>query len=141
MVIAVSQNEVMKLQGVIFLWLPLGRVSKKDKRERVWCEDTADLTGVEHEVYVEDVTDLIKRAKNHYVVNEMTVTTTAGNEFDANLEARQNMADGILASTTLGLTQTTWRLADNTEVLIDIAELKEAQALAIQRYAEIKGIK
>ena len=73
-------------------------------------------------------------------IDSLTVTTTAGNTFDATLTARQNMADGILASETLAMTQTTWRLADNSEVMIDIVELREAHALALQAYAKAKSI-
>lgn len=70
----------------------------------------------------------------------LTVTSSKGNIFDADSQARQDMADAILASDTLGITQTVWRMADDSEVLIDIIELKEAHALAIQEYARIKGI-
>ena len=73
-------------------------------------------------------------------LSKLTVTTYNGNVFDATLEARQNMADAIIASSTLGSTTTTWRMADNSEVLIALDELKEAHALAIQEYARIKGI-
>lgn len=84
---------------------------------------------------------------------KLTVTTSNGNVFDATLEARQNMADAILASETLkelvdkGLLpadtvwdKRAWRIADNTEPIITIGELKEAHALAIQEYARVKGI-
>lgn len=81
-----------------------------------------------------------KKAEIIQQLETLTVTTLNKNVFDANMVARQNMADAILASDTLGITQTTWRMADNTEVLIDISELKEAHALAIKTYAEIKGI-
>lgn len=70
----------------------------------------------------------------------LTVTSSKGNIFDADSQARQDMADAILASDTLGITKTVWRMADDSEVLIDIIELKEAHALAIQEYARIKGI-
>ena len=70
----------------------------------------------------------------------LAVTSSNGNTFDANSQARQNMADAVLASDTLGITQIVWRMADNSDVQIDISELKEAHALAIKRYAEIKGI-
>lgn len=73
-------------------------------------------------------------------LSELTATSSKSNVFDANLEARQNMADAIIASSTLGSTTTTWRMADNSEVLITLDELKEAHALAIQEYARIKGI-
>lgn len=71
---------------------------------------------------------------------KLKVTTSKGNTFDAYPQARQDMADAILASSTLGVTETVWRMADNSEVLITLDELKEAHALAIQEYARIKGI-
>lgn len=165
MVLKLTQNEVgniprdraeyTDLEGNVvpattaqYLWFPLKRL--KGGYQVIWVEDGADVSALTTESYtyinsdgleVEyDMTTEIKKAKEQYVNNEMTVTSTAGNKFDANLIARQNIADGILAATTLGLTQTTWRLADNTEVLIDITELKEVQALAIQKYAQVKGI-
>lgn len=70
----------------------------------------------------------------------LTVTSSKGNIFDADSQARQDMADAILASSTLGVTETVWRMTDNSEVLITLDELKEAHALAIQEYARIKGI-
>lgn len=142
------EGNVVPATTAQYLWFPLKRL--KGGYQVIWVEDGADLGTLNAEPYTYvdqdgvtqdiDVTNELKTAKANYVNNLMTVTSTAGNEFDANLEARQNIADGILASTTLGLTQTTWRLADNTEVLIDITELKEVQALAIQKYAQVKGI-
>ena len=73
-------------------------------------------------------------------VEALTVTTSLGKTFDAKLEARQNLADAILASGFLGQTEAVWRLADNTEVLVGLDELKEAHALALQAYATTKAI-
>jgi len=70
----------------------------------------------------------------------LTVTTTNGNTFDANNQARLDMSNGIQVSEILNVTETVWRMADDTEVLIDVAELKEALALALTEYARIKGI-
>jgi hypothetical protein len=81
-----------------------------------------------------------EKVKIQDIINKSTVTTAAGNVFDANLESRVNMADAILASETLGQTETVWRLADNSEITVDIAELREAHALALQSYAQIKAI-
>ena len=50
------------------------------------------------------------------------------------------MADTIMASETVSLTETIWRLADNSEVTVDIPELREASALALQAYALAKSI-
>ena len=62
----------------------------------------------------------------------LTVTTSNGNEFDADDVARQDMLSAIEASNTLGLTEQGWKLADNSWKVIQLAELKEASALAIQ---------
>ena len=70
----------------------------------------------------------------------LTVTTANGNTFDADNQARLDMQNAITASDFLGITQTTWRMADASEVLIELSELKEALALAIQEYARVKGI-
>jgi len=70
----------------------------------------------------------------------LTVTTTNGNTFDANNQARLDMSNGIQVSEILNVTETVWRMADDTEVLIDVAELKEALAKALQAYATLKGI-
>ena len=73
-------------------------------------------------------------------LGKLTVVTALGKEFDATLEARQNLADAILASGFLGLTETTWRLADNSEVVCTLVELSEAHAMALQAYAITKSI-
>lgn len=70
----------------------------------------------------------------------LTVTTSKGNTFDANNQARLDMQTAITASDFVGVTETTWRMADDSEVLITLAELKEALTLAITEYARLKGI-
>lgn len=74
------------------------------------------------------------------LLETLTVTTNEEHTFDAYAQARQDMSDAILASATLNITETVWRLADNSEVTISLEELKEAHALAIQAYVKIKGI-
>lgn len=83
----------------------------------------------------------------------LTVTTSKGNTFDANNQARLDMQNGIEAAKTtkelidLGVLPaetewetTKWRLANDSEVVITLIELKEASLLAIKKYAEVKGI-
>ena len=83
----------------------------------------------------------------------LTVTTSYGNTFDANAQAKLDMQNGIEAARTtkelidLGLLpadtawdKTVWRLANDSEVVITLLELKEASMLAIKKYAEVKGI-
>ena len=81
-------------------------------------------------------------AKNNIVkrLSKLTVTTAAGNVFDATLTARTDMLSAIQASLLLGTTTAMWRMADNISVSITLDELKEALALSIQEYAKVKGI-
>jgi hypothetical protein len=74
------------------------------------------------------------------MLGSLTITTSKGNTFDANNQARLDMQNAITASDFVGVTQTVWRMADDSEVLIDLTELKEALVKAIQEYARVKGI-
>lgn len=74
----------------------------------------------------------IYKEEQSTLLNSLTVTTTNGNTFDADNVARQDMLSAIDASATLGVTENNWKLADNSWKIIQLDELKEASALAIQ---------
>jgi hypothetical protein len=95
------------------------------------------LVSKSYEYIPEPIKD--KKALEQDAIDNLTVTVN-DKVFDANPEARRNMADAILASDTAGLTETIWRLADNTEQVVTIDELKQAHLLALQAYAQVKGI-
>ena len=84
--------------------------------------------------WVESQNSLDAKAKSLKMeaLSSITVTTTAGNTFDGDDVARQDMLSAIDASITLNLTENNWKLADNTWKIITLAELREASALAIQ---------
>lgn len=90
---------------------------------------------LQESLYQEDVegkqAQEIKQAKLD-ALSVLTVTTANGNTFDADNVARQDMLSAIEASNTLGLIEKEWKLADNSWKVIQLAELKEASALAIQ---------
>lgn len=65
-------------------------------------------------------------------LKELVVTTTKGNTFDGNTDSLLNMLSAIEASALLGQESSYWKLADNTVVLVEMSELKEAHALAIE---------
>lgn len=90
--------------------------------------------------YLEPTYTAVAKNEIREKLDTLTITTSNGNVFDANLQARVDMADAIMASDTLGITEKIWRMADNSEVMINITELREAHALAIQAYATLKGI-
>jgi len=79
------------------------------------------------------------KAATLLALSQITVTTAAGNTFDGDDTARESMLSAIQASGFLGLTDSNWKLADNTWKVIGITELQEAHALAIQAKGAILG--
>jgi len=84
---------------------------------------TPDLTGL---------IDLAIKERKSYEISNLVVTTSIGNTFDADDAARANMNEAILASSITGITETEWKLADNSVVTVTVEELSEALALGIQ---------
>ena len=70
-------------------------------------------------------------------LNSLVVTTSNGNTFDGNLEARTNMTSAIISADLVGKTEEVWKLADNSQKLIQLSELREALALSIQEVGKI----
>ena len=72
----------------------------------------------------------------------LVITTANGNTFDADDVAQVSMMGAIMASDTLSLTEQAWKLADNSWKVIQLAELKEASALASrEKGAILAGVK
>lgn len=71
------------------------------------------------------------------LLSELSVTTEAGNTFDAYDEARANMNESIMAAGILGITENQWKLADNSIITVSVSELQEALALGIQAKGKI----
>ena len=65
-------------------------------------------------------------------LEELTVTTTNGNVFDANSDSITNMLAAVEASTILSTVENNWKLADNSVIVVSLDELKEALAKSIQ---------
>ena len=100
-------------------------------------EGTPDLVKIA-EVEATVQAQVAKQAKLEALAT-LTVTTTAGNEFDGDDVARSDMMAAKQASEILGITSSNWKLADNSWKLIELSELKEALALAIQAKGNILG--
>ena len=67
----------------------------------------------------------------------LVVTTTSGKIFDGDEKSQDRMARAINIATITGLTETQWKLADNSRVMVTLDELKEALALAGQEMSRI----
>ena len=77
----------------------------------------------------------LKRAKTDALTK--IVVEVDGKLFDGNETARLNMISAIQASDLLGITENTWKLADNSVATVSVADLKQALALAIQEVGRI----
>lgn len=94
-----------------------------------------DISLFEYEQFVFDKAvsqRVLNQTEKEYRLNTLVVTTSNGNTFDGNLEARTNMTSAILSAEVIGKTEDEWKLADNSKKVIQLSELKEALALAIQ---------
>lgn len=90
------------------------------------------------EVSEEGATD-VEIAKAITIAQELenlTVTTQSGKEFYANSTARIDLLSAINASESFGVTEKEWKLTTGKEV-VSIAEIKEANLLAIQVKGEL----
>ena len=80
---------------------------------------------------------ILKQTEKDYRLQTIKVTTTNGNTFDGNETARNNMLSAITSAEFIGKTEEYWKLADNSTVLVQLPELKEALALSIQEVGNI----
>lgn len=83
--------------------------------------------------YIEEA--LISQAKKLVQAQKLDtiiVETNNGFVFDGNEVSRNNMMSAIQASDILGVSETQWKLADNTIATVDMQVMKEALALSIQ---------
>lgn len=80
---------------------------------------------------------VLKQTEKDYRLQTIKVTTTNGNEFDGNETARNNILSAITSAEFIGKTEEYWKLADNSTVLVQLPELKEALALSIQEVGNI----
>ena len=78
----------------------------------------------------------IKSNKNETVYN-IVVTVSTGRSFDGDEKSQDRMLRAINIASITGQTETEWKLADNTIVMITLDELKEALALAGKEMSRI----
>ena len=93
-------------------------------------------TAEDKEAELEAQTKIELKSAKELALNSITVMVN-GNSFDGNETARTNMISAILSADLIGKTEETWKLADNTTVLVTLMELKQALALAVQEVGRI----
>ena len=109
--------------------------SNQPNSYNVWNEDTKNW--VENEALKKEYENSVRKAEKERRLNSIMVTTANGNTFDGNETARNNMLSAITSAEFIGKTEEYWKLADNSTVLIQLIELKEALALSIQEVGNI----
>lgn len=93
-------------------------------------------TAADKKVELEAQAKIELKAAKELALNSITVEVN-GNTFDGNETARGNMTSAVLSAEVIGKSEDTWKLADNTSVVITIDELKQALALSIQEVGRI----
>lgn len=69
-----------------------------------------------------------KKKQREQSLKSLKVTTSAGNEYDADEESQDRIARTLLA---IGDGAVKWTMADNRSVRVDAADLEEALSLAV----------
>lgn len=110
----------------------LAILAEQKSKRHIPTED--ELAAIESQKQVQIVQEL-KCAKTQTLNN--IVVTVNDKTFDGNETARTNMLSAILSADLIGKTEETWKLADNTKVLVTLVELRQALALAIQEVGRI----
>lgn len=83
------------------------------------------------------------KANRQQLLDSAIVTTSNGNQYDADEQSISRMANAILAAQRKGITDIKWSLADtSTGVMTDVtlADLEEAHELAVENMASIWSI-
>ena len=97
-----------------------------------------DLEDYQADVQVSDF-----RSQRQQLLDNAIVTTSLGNQYDADEQSISRMANAILAAQRRGVTNIKWSLADTpTGVMTDLtlADLEEAHELAVENMASIWSV-
>jgi len=106
------------------------------------ADDKTELTAEELELHLnppktaQQLEAEAKQAKE-LAIASITVTTTSGKVFDGRDIDQQRMVSAIMSADVVGITETYWKLADNSVAMVTLVELKEALALSIQAIGAI----
>ncbi len=83
------------------------------------------------------------KANRQQLLDNAIVTTSLGNQYDADEQSISRMANAILAAQRRGINDIKWSLADTpTGVMTDVtlADLEEAHELAVENMANIWSV-
>ena len=106
-------------------------LTDKGHWEQTWEVTALDAEAIAANQAAKAVADREAAKKAREVaVNNIKVTTQAGNTFDGDETSQTRMARAITVLSTGFAASVPWVLADNTVIQADIAELTEALALA-----------
>lgn len=102
---------------------------------------TIEVGRIETAPIVVTDSDYMIAKKNKYLKNteveKIIVTTSSGKTFDGDEKSQDRMLRAIQISAITGVTQTQWKLADNTTIMVTLDEMKEALSLAGNAMSQI----
>lgn len=75
---------------------------------------------------------VIARRNRARAVREIVVTITGGKKFNGDEHSQSRMMRALKVAEITGQTSTTWRLADNSDQEVTVAEMEEALVLSLQ---------
>ncbi|MGI2125515.1 DUF4376 domain-containing protein [Shewanella oncorhynchi] len=82
------------------------------------------------------IDEYLFRTQRAEAVNSIDVEVD-GLVFDGDEQSQRRMLAAIHASEDAGITSTIWRLADNTETAVTVAQIRQAHSLAIIKQGEL----
>ncbi|WP_165953472.1 DUF4376 domain-containing protein [Shewanella decolorationis] len=90
------------------------------------------ITQYREEILIDGISidEYLFRTQRAAAVNSITVEVD-GLVFDGDEQSQRRMLAAIHASEDAGITSTIWRLADNTEVAVNVEQIRQAHSLAI----------
>ena len=134
-----QNNSIKRLSDGAIIPIANGNMDYEEYKQWLSEGNTHEPEYTEEELLAKEALEakqLAEQAKQ-LALDSITVTTTSGKVFDGRDKDQVRMLSAIQASTLLGLTESAWKLTDNSIALVSLDELKEAHALAIQTLGAI----
>lgn len=132
-----------RLGGVDAQWLNNGELMPYTLTSEEVNEVTEAIASFDEATHNQNQAISDFKASRQQQLDSAVVTTSSSNQYDADEISISRMTNAILAAQEEGVTELQWSLADTgTGVMttVTLADLKEAQKLAVQQMANIWSV-
>ena len=144
------QEQVSKKPLVDILSAMVGSVVVMSEDKYVYLDNKIEVSASELAEAIAEQDRLFALAKEESIkaeaelqIQAMTVITESGKEFYADPSSRADISEAIGIAQDFGQTTVDWKLTKSNDPqtqTVSLDELKEARLLALQKYAQLKGI-